>query len=84
MNGYLTTFWVEFGDAHANKYGVTAYSLDDAISLLKEKVFRKQPMPPILNYKENIRVSDLDQNHVVPNIGPISERGIWFPISYFP
>ena len=84
MKKLLTAFWIEFGDGLANKYGVTAYSLDDAINLLKEKPFHKQVMPPVLSYKRNIKFSELDQNHVVPNMGPISERGVWFPISYFP
>jgi hypothetical protein len=28
---------------------------------------------------EGVRVADLDQKHIVPNIGPIIVRGVWYP-----
>ena len=40
---------------------------------------RVRRMPAIKNVIENIQFKDLDQNHVVPNMGPITERGIWYP-----
>ena len=66
-----------------SQFGVTAYSIDDAKLLLKEQyfkgIFRQIEIPQIKKVTENIRFQDLDQNHVVPNMGPISERGVWYP-----
>ena len=28
---------------------------------------------------EDVDVRELDQNHVVPNMGIVSNRGVWFP-----
>ena len=33
-------------------------------------------------YKEDIDVRALDPNHVLPNIGNVTSRGIWFPLGY--
>ena len=79
MNKLLTTYWIEFGAGLTSQYGVTAYSFDDAISILKQKVFRDDEMPTIKNFIEKIKFKDLDQNHVVLNMGIITERGIWYP-----
>lgn len=81
MNNLLTAYWIELDrySGLASFIGVTAYSLDDAILLIKEQLFRKQEMPRLKNVIENIKFKDLDQNHVVPNMGPITERGIWYP-----
>ena len=61
--------------------GVTAYNYDDAIQILTEKIFTDE-IPTIISTKENIDVSTLDSNHVQPNIGDPSVRGIWFPLGY--
>ncbi|EAZ97904.1 hypothetical protein MELB17_13567 [Marinobacter sp. ELB17] len=31
------------------------------------------------DYIENIDVQTLDRDHVIPNMGVCTERGIWFP-----
>lgn len=59
--------------------GVTAYSLDDAKAILVQQLFREDPLPKIEGVVEDINVQDLDQDRVVPNMGPPSERGVWFP-----
>ena len=80
VNILFTAYWIEFeGLGLASQFGVTAYSLDDARFLLKKLWFNKTEMPVIKNVIENIQFKDLDQNHVVPNMGPITERGIWYP-----
>ncbi|HEV7646131.1 MAG TPA: hypothetical protein VGO50_19500 [Pyrinomonadaceae bacterium] len=58
--------------------GVTAYSLDDAVELMKGQIFNNDPFPEIKQVVENIDISSLD-NHVLPNIGLVNYRGIWFP-----
>ena len=62
--------------------GVTAYDYDDAISLLGHRVFAGKELPKIIGYHTDVDVSTLDQKHVLPNIGLITVRGIWFPQGY--
>ena len=86
----LIRYWFEFGlsleDRHPSGVllgcGVTAYSYEDAIALLKDRVFTDQPVPKITRIVENIDVSSLDENHVLPNIETPIYRGIWFPLGY--
>lgn len=59
--------------------GVTAYSLDDAKSVLTQMIFREDPLPEIEEVVEDVDVGSLDQGRVVPNMGPPNERGVWFP-----
>ena len=59
--------------------GVTAYTYDDAIHVLHEKLFKDAPTPPIESVTEDIDVSSLDAGHVLPNMGDPTHRGIWFP-----
>jgi len=86
MNNLLTAYWFEFdnwGLGLGSQVGVTAYSLNDAKNLVRkqyfEGLFKEREIPQIKKVTENIQFKDLDQNHVVPNMGPISERGVWFP-----
>lgn len=79
MDRLLKFFWIEFGPTLADKYGVTAYTFDDAVNILRQTVFRMKYIPPVLKYTEDIKFEDLDQNHVIPNMGVIAIRGIWFP-----
>ena len=58
--------------------GVTARSLEDALWLLEERGYFFHKSGPV-DVRENITVTELDQNHVVPNMGPIVFRGIWYP-----
>lgn len=60
--------------------GVTAFNYDDAISILKKRVFISTPIPDIKKFIENVNVNDLDQGHVIPNMRSPHERGIWFPM----
>lgn len=80
MNELLTAYWIELESYHS--IGVTAYSLEDAKRLIKEKAFPKQELPQIIKITENIQFKDLDQNHIVPNMGPMTERGVWHPNLY--
>lgn len=65
--------------------GITAFNFEDAMSILKEKIFREQDTPQIIKCVEDIDLSTLDSNHIIPNINPNSPptmRGVWFPIGY--
>ncbi len=61
--------------------GVTAYGYDDAINLLRERVFGGNELN-VINFQEDVDLSKLDQNHVTPNMGSVVVRGIWFPLGY--
>jgi len=86
----MKRFWFEFEFDDVTDYpfgvgygcGVTAIDYDDAINLLKQKVFKAIPIPKIRKQIENVNVNDLDQGHVVLNMNPPNYRGIWFPRGY--
>jgi hypothetical protein len=61
---------------------VTAYSLDDAKSLLDQSVFKDRTWPQVVEIIEDVDVSTLDRGHVIPNMEPPVWRGVWFPIGY--
>ena len=86
MQQLLTRFWLKFSPLPYNPLnlgcGVTAYSYDDAISLLRRRVFKDEELPTIVSVIENVDVSTLDQRHVIPNMGVCVDRGIWFPLGY--
>ena len=62
--------------------GVTATDYEDAISLMKNRIFRKGDLPPIKKVSEDINIRTLDQHHVIPNMLSPHSRGIWFPSGY--
>ena len=79
---YLISFWIRFAgepELH-HSYGVTAYSLDDALELLKEHQLVGQEVESPIGISANVRIEDLDQA-LVPNCGPMVFRGVWYPYS---
>jgi hypothetical protein len=62
--------------------GVTAYDEGDARNILNDKVFPLYGFREILDVVKDIDVSLLDEGHVRPNMGPSSNRGVWFPHLY--
>ncbi len=81
----LTRFWFAFDRSDRLPLGatmgcgVTAFTRDDAVSLLREKVFHAIPLPPLTKVIESVDVSTLDAGHVLPNMGDPTIRGVWFP-----
>ncbi len=55
---------------------ITAFDGDDALRLLAE-VFDAPPRP--VRVIHDVDVSALDSGHVLPNMNPPNERGVWFP-----
>jgi hypothetical protein len=85
----LRRYWFEFelriDDPHPlgvlSGCGVTAFDFEDALSLLRDRVFHES-VPHIVNVIEDVDVSTLDPGHVLPNMGVPSLRGVWYPLGY--
>ena len=82
----LVRFWFPFarlaGPSPLNRgCGVTAYSRDDGIEILKSTVFVGRTMPHVVSVVENVDISTLDPGHVIPNMAPPDIRGVWYSFS---
>jgi hypothetical protein len=80
----MQPYWIVF--EHTSKptlfnlgYGVTANSEQDARQILAGAV---PDAPAIVTVTPIKDMRDLDQEHVVPNMGNWFRRGIWFPKGY--
>ncbi len=71
------TFWFE--SEKGLGVGVTAYDVDDAKYLIRSEKSVLNYRPNFKSYTEDIDIQLLDQNHVIPNMGIVTNRGIWFP-----
>lgn len=86
----LKKFWFKFDISAFDNYplgvslgcGVTAFDYEDALMLLRGKVFKRGSLPPIQNVQEDIDISTLDANHILPNMNVPNRRGVWFPQGY--
>jgi hypothetical protein len=83
----LHRYWITFADLPELSMwtfgcGVTAYSRDDALEILRFMVFKDEPMLKVQEIVEDVDVNNLDQGHVVPNMGVVAWRGVWFPKGY--
>ena len=63
-------------------YGVTAWTEDDALAILKAKVFANGPLPDNPTFTPDIDISTLDAGHIRPNMGSPNWRGIWYPLGF--
>lgn len=77
MNKMLSRYW--FDTEKGLGIGVTAYNLEDAVSLVQSESITMSFIPDFSTAIENINIQDLDQKHVIPNIGVCSNRGVWVP-----
>ena len=62
--------------------GVTAHDRADAVALLQTFVFPSEGPLKIIRVVEDVKLDDLEKNHVLPNLGKTYVRGIWFPQGY--
>src|SRR6266511_1352585 len=60
-------------------FGVTAYSVEDARELIGAASRRVGWRLEVIEIIEDVDIRDLDQNRVVPNMGPPNFRDVWFP-----
>jgi hypothetical protein len=90
MAGELTRYWIEFERTAELQFpvgvslgvGVTGRGRDDALGIVRERVFEGDELPAIAGLAEDVDISTLDERHVLPNMEPPNERGIWFPRGY--
>jgi hypothetical protein len=82
----LHRYWFRFeGDARslpaglAMGCGVTAHSRHEAAELIRRQVLSNDELPAVMSVIEDVDVSTLDPDHVLPNAGPPNVRGVWFP-----
>ena len=91
-NPLLHRYWIEFASAPprgaegyilpsrlARFCGVTAYTLDDALYLIREQLTLGRDLPPIREMIEDIEIATLDSGHIRPNMGEPFWRGVWWP-----
>jgi len=82
LNPMLETFWLTFPQDSQLPMGigVTAYSEADAFALLEERGIAEWfAGAREVVVRKGVRLQDLDQRNVVPNIGPMQLRGVWYP-----
>ena len=78
----LMAYWIESPFPHAPLgFGVTAWSLDDALGLIRDFDYGHYLPDDLAGVRvtEGVTVGELDQPHVVANMGPIAVRGMWYP-----
>jgi hypothetical protein len=78
----LIAFWIVPPSAYGPlAFGVTAWSFDDALWIIRALDYGRYLPDDVgaLRVTEGVTVADLDQSHVVANMGPIVVRGMWYP-----
>ena len=60
-------------------YGVSGYSLQDALALLKAVGIAIDPADPAVTVREHPQLTDFEARHIGPNMGPMQFRGVWYP-----
>jgi hypothetical protein len=76
----LVPFLFTVNDAgRSDWYGVSAYSLEDALSLLHNVGFEIDPSDPAVTVRESVQLTEFEERHIGPNRGPMQLRGVWYP-----
>jgi len=76
----LLRYWIVLGGETpplGRAFGVTADSASDALLLLSEHLGRLDY--EVAEIRQGVLPHELDQKHVVPNMGNPFRRGIWWP-----
>ena len=67
-------------------FGVTAFDLDDALRLIRTEFFDRMATtgiakdePPLRRVIENVDISTVDADNILPNMHPPNWRGVWYP-----
>ena len=79
----LKAYWVTVPGRVGLGYGVTGFDLSDALAILRKEGIGLPEGPDTFHVTEHVTehvaFADLDAGHVVPNMGPMTLRGMWFP-----
>ena len=75
----LRPYWIKTDQPSGLGYGITARSEEDAETLLRLVTFSDCVMISIKPVKD---AASLDQGHVIPNMGNMLCRCIWYPLGY--
>jgi hypothetical protein len=83
----LRRFWFEFERTLAHTpfglgCGFTAFDREDALAILRERVGACEDIGKVVRCEEDVDVSTLDEKHVLPNMGSVLVRGVWFPLGF--
>lgn len=79
---WLTSYWITSPNPGGPLgFGVTAFSLDEALRIIGSEGYSDFLPNDCTGLKviENVTINDLDQSNVVPNMGPMMMRGLWYP-----
>ena len=77
---YLVPYLFTYRDRGLGQwYGVSAYSLADALALLHAYGYEVDPADPTLEVRENVKLTPFEERHLGPNMGPMQLRGVWYP-----
>jgi hypothetical protein len=78
----MRVLWLQLRNTPGG-FGITARDWQDAMYLLAEarRVLSARPVEEsMIESSTDVRsIDELDQNHVVPNMGMMLHRGVWFP-----
>jgi hypothetical protein len=84
----MTRYWFILDPANPygrHNIGVTAYAAEDALSIASDTARRlgwtDSDMEALAKaeYIANIDVRLLEQEHIIPNMGPVNIRRVWWP-----
>jgi hypothetical protein len=75
----LRPYWIKTDKRMSLGYGITARSKEDAETLLRLVVSSDCA---VITIKPIEDAASLDQGHVIPNMGNMFRRGIWYPLGY--
>jgi hypothetical protein len=80
----LRRFWFNFIQSQEPSVlnlgcGITAFSEEDAKSILHKEVFPIHGTRDIASIVADVDVSTLEEHHVRPNMSSPASRGTWFP-----
>jgi hypothetical protein len=78
----LTAFWIKSPVPNGPLgFGVTAFSLEEALAIVRALGYSGYlgDNAAALQITAGITVGNLDERHVVTNMGPIAVRGMWYP-----
>ncbi len=73
----MVPYWINCADAPG--VGITARDDADALSLFEAAFGQERQLSHLQPVHD---ASELDQSHVVPNMGNWLRRGIWYPLGY--